>query len=440
MREVGMMNQRWIVLAVVVCVACGSDSASPGPTVRAIVISPATTTVALANSTRLAATVSADDGVSTTVSWSSSNPAVASVSGDGLVTGVATGSATISARSTVQPAVSGSAAITVIRGISGVSVSPPAISLSLGSRVVAKATVIGVQGATVSQSVTWETTGGSYFTVAADGTVSGTAAGSGGTLRGRSTVDPSVVSPDVPVSVSSVINSDPCATRVFDLLVPIHGVLTNASCLEPNLGSSGDATYGDWYSYTTTTTSLIGLRTASSSFTPVIAPIATRGSVYSSRSNPSGGDDTVFVLVPAGTTTMFAGTRDRTRVGSYTLDAMLNPVVPSCNVVFTTLGVTGVFSIKTGCGYIPQGFSEYFEYQDFLLAVVAGKTVTVHVTSTQFVPLVEIRGNDGVTSSLGQNQSTVTLTYPATSSGIASIYVTSRTPHQLGTFTITIDR
>lgn len=432
-----------LMFALAACVACGSDSASPGPTVRAIAVSPGTATVVLGNTLPLVATVSADDGVPITVSWSSNNPSVATVSGSGVVTGVATGSATISAHSTVVPTVSGSVAITVISGIGAVSIAPVPIALTLGTKIVVKATVAGVQGAAVSQSVTWETTRASYFSVASDGTVSGTAVGSGGTLRARSAIDTSIVSAEVAVSVTAkVIVGDPCAPRVFDLLVPINGTLTTASCLGTSLGSFGDRTYGDWYSYRTTTTSLIMLRTTSPSFTPVMAPIARPGGAYFARSNPFGGADSVFVLIPAGTTTMFTGTRDATRIGPYTLDATFNPAVPSCNTVFTTLGVAGTFTIKHGCGFTPQGLTGFYDFQDFFINLMEGTTVTVRVTSTDFIPLVEIRdfNNNVVISSLGQNQSTVTVTYVAQATGIApAIYVASRSG-SVGTFTITIDR
>ena len=82
--------------------ACAGSDYVAGPTgsVQTIELSPASATVDIADSVRLAAT--ARDGAGNavagrTISWSSSAPAVAGVSAAGTVTGVAAGTATITA-------------------------------------------------------------------------------------------------------------------------------------------------------------------------------------------------------------------------------------------------------------------------------------------------------------------------------------------------------
>lgn len=83
------------------------------PTVRAIVVSPATTTVLNGDVQQFSTTVDADDGANTAVTWSSTNTGVATVNASGLVTTVAPGTTTIRATSVLVPAIVGQATLTV---------------------------------------------------------------------------------------------------------------------------------------------------------------------------------------------------------------------------------------------------------------------------------------------------------------------------------------
>src|SRR6266850_8009762 len=99
--------------------ACGHDACCEPPVVASVTVTPATDTVVVTDTMRLAAPAKDAAGHVLTgrvVTWVSSSPAVATISATGLVTGVAENSvaATITATS---EGVSGSALITVSPGL-----------------------------------------------------------------------------------------------------------------------------------------------------------------------------------------------------------------------------------------------------------------------------------------------------------------------------------
>lgn len=83
------------------------------PTVRAVTLSPTTTTVAQGNTRTITATVDADAGANSALTWTSSSAGVATVSATGVITGVTPGSATITATSVLVPAVTATVTVTV---------------------------------------------------------------------------------------------------------------------------------------------------------------------------------------------------------------------------------------------------------------------------------------------------------------------------------------
>jgi len=90
------------------------------PRVTGVSVAPATSSILVAGTATLTATVAGDPGIATTVTWSTSSPAIATVSAAGVVTGVATGTATITATSTQDPTKLGTATVVV-----GASPPPP---------------------------------------------------------------------------------------------------------------------------------------------------------------------------------------------------------------------------------------------------------------------------------------------------------------------------
>jgi uncharacterized protein YjdB len=167
--------------AAVTITSSGGDS-GPNP-VASVVVSPATASVLVGQTTQLTATLrDAENNQLTgrTITWSSSNPAVATVNGSGLVSGVGQGGATITATSEGQ---SGSAAITVNVAqpapVASVTVTPATDSLEVGQTTQLTAVTRDANGNVLTgRAIAWSSSNAAVATVNSSGLVS--AVGQGG--------------------------------------------------------------------------------------------------------------------------------------------------------------------------------------------------------------------------------------------------------------------
>ena len=119
-----------LLLAVVAC--SGDDDDRAHPSVAAVTVSPATSTIAPGGVLQLQATTHDANGVTLTgreIAWTTSDAAVATVSPTGNVTGIADGSVTITA---VSEGKSGTAAVSVVTSVATVSVAPEAAAITAG--------------------------------------------------------------------------------------------------------------------------------------------------------------------------------------------------------------------------------------------------------------------------------------------------------------------
>ena len=148
--------------------------------VASVVVSPATATLTVGQTTQLSATPKDASGNPLTgrvITWATSNAAVATVSTSGLVTAVGAGSATITATSEGQ---SGTAAVTVsVVPVASVSVSPATASLTVGQTSQLTATPKDASGNPLTgRVITWATSNAAVATVNASGLVTAVLAGS----------------------------------------------------------------------------------------------------------------------------------------------------------------------------------------------------------------------------------------------------------------------
>jgi uncharacterized protein YjdB len=144
------------------------------PVVRDLDVSPAAVSMLMGETRQLAATVSADAGLTRAVLWRSGNPAVASVSATGLVTGITAGTAQITVIAQADTTQRVTALITV-RSPPTVSISPSSVTMRLGEQRTLSAALQAEAG--VNTEVRWRTTNPSIASVSASGVVTAVAYG-----------------------------------------------------------------------------------------------------------------------------------------------------------------------------------------------------------------------------------------------------------------------
>jgi len=156
--------------------------------VQRVSLTPAASTLLIAQTTQLAVSVTASGNLATTYTLRSSNPAVASVNASGVVTGVAVGTSTITALSTADTTKRATSVITVAARPVSVVVSPAALSLAVNQTQLVTATVTGDPG--VNTAATWNSSASTIATVNSSGLVTAVASGSA-LIIATSVADPS---------------------------------------------------------------------------------------------------------------------------------------------------------------------------------------------------------------------------------------------------------
>jgi uncharacterized protein YjdB len=204
-----------------VTVGSTTGSGGSGGAVVSLAIIPAAQTVATAGQTTQFIAIGTTSNAATeyltnSVAWSSSNQQIATIGGaTGLATAVGAGTTTITAIYTdtsTGSVVTGTATLTVTAGATeqytSLSILPSSLSLTASGQT-SQLVLLGVSGSsglsenlTSSSSVTWSSSTPTVATVTASGLVTAVNGGSGTIIAQYTNNDGSVVTADVPVSVS----------------------------------------------------------------------------------------------------------------------------------------------------------------------------------------------------------------------------------------------
>jgi len=160
--------------------SCSSTAPDTAPAVVAVVVSPASSTLALDTQLPLQAEVQDEAGViipDTDVIWTVEDPRILSVSAGGVVTALAVGTSQVAASALGK---SGLATITVKPGaVATVTVSAPSSTVKVGSNLQLSATATDSKGNQVpGQSYVWSSSNTATATVSASGVVTGRRKGS----------------------------------------------------------------------------------------------------------------------------------------------------------------------------------------------------------------------------------------------------------------------
>ena len=158
----------------------GSASVSVFVPVATVVVSPASSPLAVGSSLQLAATLRDASGNQLSgraISWTSNSPSIANVSASGVVTGIAPGGPVIVIATSEGQ--NGSAAITVFVPVALVSVTPTGSTLSVGVTAQLTATPRDANNNALSaRVVTWLSSNPAVATVSSTGLLAGVALGS----------------------------------------------------------------------------------------------------------------------------------------------------------------------------------------------------------------------------------------------------------------------
>ncbi len=223
------------------------------PVVRDLEVTPAAVSIIMGETRQLAASVSADAGLTRAVLWRSGNPAVASVSSTGLVTGITAGTAMLTVIAQADTTQRVTALITV-RAAPTVTVSPSSVTLGLGEQRALSAAVQAEAG--VSTEVRWRTSNASIASVSASGVVTAVAYGAttvsaislaDSTRRAAATiiVSPAVSSMAITPATSTVVLGDVrrlAATVLGDVGVSTAVIWRTSNPAIASISGMGDVT------------------------------------------------------------------------------------------------------------------------------------------------------------------------------------------------------
>ena len=173
-----------LLLAVsLLSLGCGGLSVGKGKTMIAIVVTPATASMAVGASQQFTATGTYSDGstaaVTASVTWTSSSPSIATITTAGMATAVAAGSSTMTAS---LSGISGAATLTVgvaAKTLSSIAVTPATASIGAGAtgQFTATATYSDGSTAVVTSTATWASSSVTVATINAAGLATAVAAG-----------------------------------------------------------------------------------------------------------------------------------------------------------------------------------------------------------------------------------------------------------------------
>lgn len=171
--------------------------------VASVRLNPVVLTVNVNQTAQLAATVTADPGVSQAVTWTSSDATLATVSNAGAVAGLAQGRVTITATSVADPTKQATATVDVKGQVHAVAISPSPAGVRTNSTLQLVANVNADPG--VSRAVSWTTANPAVATVSSAGVVTGIVDGTT-TITATSHADPQRVG-TVQLTVFSLVVS-----------------------------------------------------------------------------------------------------------------------------------------------------------------------------------------------------------------------------------------
>jgi hypothetical protein len=422
-------------LTAALVVSCKQSDTVTGPAVTAVTITPATLTLfGVGKSGIVAVAVTDGSGAvsNPSVAWTSRNTGVAMVSGNGssaTITSVGAGTVRIVASSggkadSVAVTVSLGAALTIAGSGDG---NGTVTSLPAG---IACTVTAGVTSGTCTG-----TFAGNVTLTGAPVTGQAFAGWTGATCTGTGTC---VVTMDQARTITATF-ANPCATVIpYTIGATVSGAITAASC--PNSG-----TVISQYSYTVAAQSTLAFRVTSPTYPAFVAAIANDPTNWwYDAAAAAGAAITTNAIVAPGAYKIFVGSNSQGLFGAFTLSTTVDPALSCFDGVTVTPGITHVSALSGTCDNLvnPLGNVGSFPYYPYYLVSGAGRTLTVHVTSTAFNPVIYFLDGDFAllrTTATDAVGPTANLSFATATAQSMIVLVSSRTANAAGAYTVTID-
>jgi len=360
----------------------GSGPTTPGggtttARVASVELSPTTSTLDLARTQQLTATVRDTRGQLVTnpvLIWTTSSSIVATVTSAGIVTAVAEGTATISATSPDGP--SGTAVVTVRGRVASVTVSPTTADLLAGGPgTQLTATVKAADGRTLTdRTVAWSTSSAAVATVSGTGLVTAVGAGT-------ATITATVESVTGTATVTTIV--DPCQViRALAVGQSATGTLTATDC------RLSDNTAFQKHQFTLTSLTTVEIQMSSTQVDPYLL-VVNSANIVVDEDDDGGGGTSARILreLPPGRYTIYANTFAEKEYGAYTLTLREAPApcTTARPVALPTTTVTTTLSATTSCRRNDGSYEDRYS-----LTVTSRTTVSLGMSSSAIDPVLTV--------------------------------------------------
>jgi len=312
--------------------------------------------------------------------------------------------------------------------------------IELPSVVVHDETGAPLAGAPVTFAVT--SGGGSVTGASVTTNASGIATVGSWTIGSASTVNTLTATSG---SLTAVVFTG-CATETHALDSPLSAQLAVTDC------PLSDGSFTDFYTITIPTTGTYIFDQASTAFDTYLALFSVSDVVIGVNDDfgvAGATDSRVTAIVPAGTYIISANSFSAAEVGSYSLaSTALAAPVTNCEDVFVLRGITSPQSLEgADCNTTPTTPSTGFYYDDYVIFLNAGQSITVAVSSSTLDSYVELRpagsgtvlvSNDNIDGTTKNARITYTVPDFVQNSGFYIITAASPVAGVLGDYTITV--
>jgi Big-like domain-containing protein len=229
-----------------------------------------------------------------------------------------------------------------------------------------------------------------------------------------------------------------CGTATHTLGSTLDSQLSLTDC------QFSDGSFVDFYTVDIPTSGTYIFNQTSTAFNTYLELVAASGTLIAVNDNFINSDSRLKVIVPAGTYLVVANSFDANAFGNYSLaSAASTAQVSNCEDVFLLPGISTPQSLQT-----TDCVSNGFYYDEYVIFLKAGQTVTVSMTSGIVDSYLELRA-DGASSFLVNNDNVdattkdarVTYTVPVLSTPTSGFYIitaASKVAGATGDYTLSI--